>query len=183
MTANTPASMTLDEFLGLPDDGVRRELVRGEVRELAPATLRRMVIRHRIELLLGNFVHEHDLGIVGGRASFVLAATPPTVLAPDIVFIQHDRVPGEEDQGAFGLLAPDLAVEVISPSNHPEQMTGRVLLYLNAGVRMVWVVEPRTRAITVYTPDRDAHVYMEGETIDSGDVLPGFTLSVSDVFS
>jgi len=182
MTA-TVQTFTIEEFQNLPDDGVRRELVRGEVRELTPTNLRHLIVRHRIEWLLANFVHEHDLGIVGGEAGFVLAADPPTVLAPDIVFIRHDRVPVDEELDGFGRLAPDLAVEVVSPSNSALEMLDKTAIYLESGVRLVWIVDPVRKSIVVHHPDRTARTFVSGETIDGGDGLPGFAMAVADAFA
>ena len=183
MTANTPASMTIDEFLGLPDDGVRRELVRGEVREMTPASFEHLAVRGRIEFMIQRFVMDRGLGVVGGEGGFVLGPEGTTVLAPDIVFVRNERVPVGEDRLRFPALAPDLVVEVLSPSNTALEMSDKIAIYLESGVRLVWIVDPVRKSIVAHHPDRTARTFVSGETIDGGDVLPGFAMAVADAFA
>jgi Uma2 family endonuclease len=74
-------------------------------------------------------------------------------------------------------------VEVLSPSNTASETADRVLLYLEAGVRLVWIADPPRRIVVVHWPDRTSRTFVEGETLDGGDVLPGFSLPVADVFA
>ncbi len=183
MATTVPTQVTVDDLLAMPDADERFELVRGELRPMNPTRLRHLVIRHKVERRIGNFVEEHDLGYVGGEGGFVLADEPATVLAPDIAFFATARITDDADLDDFGRFPPDFVVEVLSPSNTASETADRVLLYLEAGVRLVWIVDPPRRIVTVHWPDRTARTFVVGETLDGGDVLPGFALAVADVFA
>jgi len=176
-------TVTIEEFQNLPDDGVRRELVRGEVREMTPTNFEHLEVRSEIEFLLKRFATQHGLGVVGGEGGFVLGHDPAIVLSPDIVFVSKGRVPTGPERRGFPELAPDLVVEVLSPSNSAMEMSEKVAIYLRSGVRLVWVVDPIQRTITAYRADHAAHLHMDDETIDGGDVLPGFSMAVADAFA
>jgi Uma2 family endonuclease len=91
-------------------------------------------------------------------------------------------MPPREERRRFLELAPDLAVEVVSPADSANDVHEKVLQYLDVGVRLVWVVHPIRRTVTVYTGDRNARVLDENDSLDGGEVLPGFTLSVAEIF-
>ena len=113
---------------------------------------------------------------------FIVLREPDVILMPDVAFVRSDRLPPEELREGFMPLAPDLAVEVLSPSNRTGEMAEQVELYLRGGARLVWVVQPRRRVVTVHAPGREAITLHEGDTLDGGEVLPGFTLPVADIF-
>jgi Uma2 family endonuclease len=128
------------------------------------------------------FVEMHDLGEAhGADAGYILRRNPDTVRAPDASFVRKERLVDLDDEGYLPL-APDLAVEVVSPSNTVNEMSKKVHEYLEAGTSIVWVVEPLRRQVTVYTPGPVVLIYRDGDTLDGGDVLPGFTLSVTYIF-
>jgi Uma2 family endonuclease len=102
-------------------------------------------------------------------------------MAPDASFARADRL-REVDEDHFIPLAPDLAVEVISPSDRTGYTRAKVSEYLHAGVRLLWLVDPRRRMVTVHTPDGAARVLRIEDELDGGDVLPGFRLPLTDVF-
>lgn len=104
-----------------------------------------------------------------------------TIRAPDAAFVATDRVP--VDRTGFARLAPDLAVEVVSPSNTMREINDKICDYLDAGTRMVWIIEPRRRTVTVYRSHDDIRILGEGDEVDGGDVLPGFSLRVRDLFA
>jgi Uma2 family endonuclease len=173
--------LTIEEFERLPRDGWRRELVRGKMVREPPAGFRHSGIGVHIVSILHAFVREHGLGeVVGPDAGFVLFDEPPTVRAPDIAFVAESRL--TFDQERFAPLAPDLAVEIVSPSNTVSEIQGKVMDYLDAGARLVWVVEPRSRSITIYRSRKEIRLLTEDEEIDGGAVLPGFRLKVSQLF-
>lgn len=182
MTA-TVQTVTIEEFQAFPDDGVRRELVRGEVREMTPASFEHLAVRGRIEFMIQRFVMDRGLGVVGGEGGFVLGPEGTTVLAPDIVFVRNERVPVGEDRLRFPALAPDLVVEVLSPSNTALEMSDKIAIYLESDVRLVWIVDPVRKSIAAHHPDRTARTFVSGETIDGGEVLPGFAMAVADAFA
>ena len=173
--------MTIEEFELLPDDGWRLELVRGHVVREPPAGHEHSRIGVRIASLLDAFAREHGLGTVtGADGGYVLFDEPPTVRAPDVAFVRRGRL-APEIKG-FPSLAPDLAVEIISPSNTMTEIQAKVLEYLDAGSRLVWVVDPDPRTVTVYRSRDNIRMIGENGEIDSADVLPGFRLKVSELF-
>jgi Uma2 family endonuclease len=113
---------------------------------------------------------------------FVLMRDPDVVLMPDVSFVSADRLPPYEAREGVMHLAPDLAVEILSPSNRAREMAEKVALYQQAGVRLIWVVQPRRRAVTVHTLGGEPRTLHETDELDGGDVLPGFRLPVADLF-
>jgi Uma2 family endonuclease len=174
-------SMTIEEFERLPDDGWQLELVRGLVVREPPAGFDHSAIGVRITSLLDLFVRASNLGrVVGADAGFVLSVEPPTVRVPDAAFVRKERLGFDAER--FAPLAPDLAVEVISPSNTMSEIHGKVLDYLDAGTRLVWVVDPGRHTVTVYRSRDEIRLITGDGEINGGDVLPGFRISVSEIF-
>ena len=185
MTTGTPdldtRLLTIEEFARLPDDGWRLELVRGQVVREPPAGFDHGDVAIGIGTLLRRFVDEHDLGkVVGTDSGFVLFDEPPTVRAPDVAFVREDRL--NFDRSRFAPLAPDLAVEVLSPSNTMSEIHDKVLDYLDAGSLLVWVVDPQSRTITVYRSRDEIRLIPADGELDGADVLPGFRCKVSELF-
>ncbi|MGH7589063.1 MAG: Uma2 family endonuclease [Gemmatimonadota bacterium] len=173
--------MSIEDFERLPDDGSRRELVRGQVVKEPPAGFRHGGIAARIAGLLDSFVRQNDLGeVVTAETGFVLFDEPPTVRAPDVAFVTRERLTFDPD--GFAPLAPDLAVEIVSPSNTVSEIHHKVMDYLDAGTRLVWVVEPRTRSVTAYRSLKQIRLLTGDDEIDGADVLPGLRLKVSELF-
>jgi len=133
--------------------------------------------------LLGNFVADRKLGIVLG-ADGMMRLAPELVRIPDVSFISWDRLPGRKiPRTAVANLAPDLAVEVISKGNTQQEMDRKLVDYFTAGVRLVWYVYPVAREVRVYTaPDRFT-VLQQDQTLDGGELLPGFRLVLRDFFA
>jgi Uma2 family endonuclease len=105
------------------------------------------------------------------------------VLAPDVAFVRADRLPAEEEADRFARLAPDLAVEIISPSDTGPEVDEKVGLYLGAGVPLVWVVDPRRKTVRVWKGDGTDRLLSEDDELDGGEVLPGFRILVSRLFA
>lgn len=114
---------------------------------------------------------------------FILARNPDRVVMPDVAFVRADRLPTEEARERFMPLAPDLAVEVVSPSDRMVDVLAKIALYQQAGVQLIWLVQPRAQAVTVYALGREPRTLREGETLDGGDVVPGFRLPVANIFA
>ncbi|MFW6079017.1 MAG: Uma2 family endonuclease [Gemmatimonadota bacterium] len=175
--------LTIEEFERLPEDAWRTELVRGRVVREPPAGFEHGRRAVRIASPIDAYVREHELGVVlAAETGFVLAEDPPTVRAPDVAFVAADRVPEGEDAQSFARLAPDLAVEVVSPSNTMSQLYAKVTDYLDAGTRLVWLADSSNRIVTVLDAAGRVRLLRAGETLDGGDVLPGFRLAVGDIF-
>jgi Uma2 family endonuclease len=173
--------LTIEEFERLPDDGWRLELVRGHVVREPPAGFEHGGIAGWIAGELHAFLREHRLGRVRtAETGFVLFDEPPTVRAPDVAFVRQERL--TFDRKRFAPLAPDLAVEIVSPSNTSSDIQQKVLDYLEAGTRLVWVVDPGPRIVTVYRSRDEIRLLTAADELDGEDVLPGFRLSVSELF-
>lgn len=177
-------TMTADELLAMPDDGIRRELVEGEIREMAPAGLEHSVVAANFATELNLYVRKHKLGVVGtADPTFRLAGDPDTVRVPDVAFVRRERI---EQRGglskSFWAGAPDLAVEVVSPNDRHAEVRAKVREYLRAGTAMVVVVHTDDREVTVYRPDRAPLELTDADVIDGEDVVPGWKLPVRDIF-
>jgi Uma2 family endonuclease len=137
--------------------------------------------------LIGNFVDEHNLGVVAG-ADGGIRFKIGLVRMPDVSFVSWDAVNDpttlENPAGAFLDVPPDLAVEVLSPGNTPEEMAIKLAEYARAGVKLVWYVDPERREVDVYPKGRakGKKTFREGDVLDGGAVLPGFALPVADIF-
>jgi Uma2 family endonuclease len=164
------------------EDNQRLELIEGMLIEMPPSSPLNTVIAARILAFLFNFVELHDLGYVSG-ADGGFTVSPVTVLIPDVAFFAKERAPTipKEFHGA-----PDLAVEVISPSETPRKINDKTALYLANGGRMVWNVYPEDAVVEVWQSTEDGamkvHTLTVDDTLDGGDVLPGFKLPVAKIF-
>jgi Uma2 family endonuclease len=133
--------------------------------------------------MLRNFVTPRNLGHVTGEQG-MLRLFPGLVRIPDVAFASWDRFPQRRWTGEpIPALVPDLTVEVLSESNTPAEMTIKVGEYFSAGVRLVWLVDPRTRTATVFTAADDSVTLHEQDTLDGAAVLPGFALSLRELFA
>ena len=183
-TPSDRSDLTWKQFQRLPaEPGSRLELVRGRlVREPRPAPLHGRVVS-TLTWLLEGFARENGSGVVLVEAGFLLAREPDTVRGPDLCFVSAWRVPVDGyGQGGFWELAPDLAIEVLSPGNRASEMQEKVLDYLAAGSRQVWVVDPRLKSVTVHTPGGEARLLIGGAVLEGGDVLPGFRVELESLF-
>ncbi len=175
--------MTADELLKLPRGRFRYELVKGELKTMSPSGSEHGVIVVNMTLLLGPHVKKHQLGVVfGAETGFKIASNPDTVLAPDVAFVRYDRIPDSGIPKKYWPGAPDLAVEVISPGDTVKEVDKKVAAWFSAGTRLVWIINPKLRSITVYRSLTDVRVFTEGEELDGGDVVPGFRCRVAEIF-
>ena len=175
--------VTLEEFLRMPEeDAYRVELVRGRiVREPLPGAAHGWLTGRLVERI-GSYARERGLGIVVTETGFLLSVEPPTVRGPDLAFLARESLPSKLPSSGFWRVAPDLAVEVVSPSNTAAEIREKVLEYLASGSRLVWVVDPATRSVSCYRSRRDISLLTEDDTLEGGEVLPGFRFSVAELF-
>jgi Uma2 family endonuclease len=173
--------LTASDLASLPDDERRHELEAGWLVSEPLPSLRHDQVRRRLERILETFVDEHRLGEVFGEAGFVLARNPDTVRGPDLSFVDRQRLVGI-DYARFFEGAPDLAIEILSPSNRPYQVRAKVADYLAAGCRLVWVVNPERRSVTTYRAILAPRVLLADDELDGEDVLPGLRTSVRSIF-
>ena len=178
--------VTADELAALEGDGYRYDLLKGDLIRVSPAGFDHGRLAARIAARLVVFLDSHpELGVaVGAETGFRLARDPDTVLGPDAAVVRRDRLPPSADHRGYLELAPDLAVEIVSPNDRWTTVTGKVDAYLAAGVRLVWVIEPTRRTVRVYTSDGAERRLQAGTDalLEGDDVLPGFRLSVADLF-
>jgi Uma2 family endonuclease len=175
--------MTLAEFERMPkEDAYRVELARGFViREPRPAPL-----HARVQIRLGYYLEawsrEARLGGALSDGGFVLQDVPPTVRGPDLAWVSQERMPVTGYTGSFWHIAPDLAVEILSPHDRPAAVHEKVIEYLAAGVRLVWIVDPAARTVTIHAADGSSRRVAPDGALDGDEVLPGFRLSLRDLF-
>jgi Uma2 family endonuclease len=182
--STTSTLVTADELFKLPDDGFRYELVRGEIRRMPPAGGEHGAVIMHLGGPLYQFVKGHDLGVVfGAETGFKIASDPDTVRAPDLAFVRRERIPEGGIPKEFWPGAPDLAVEVVSPGDTYTEVEEKVNDWLGAGTRLVLVLNPRTRTVTVHTSLTDVMRLTESDVLDGGEVLPGFTCRVAELFT
>jgi Uma2 family endonuclease len=180
----TGIRMTADELLGLPDNGKRYELIAGELHEMAPAGGEHGFISGRTVRRLSAFLDQHPE--VGGEVfiaepGYRLARDPDTVRAPDIAYVIESRL--EEAWGpGYANMAPDLIVEVVSPSDTAGEVQRKVDEWLAAGSTLVWVLYPATRSVMVYRADGPVSLLHADDTLHGEPVLPGFSCRVGDLF-
>jgi Uma2 family endonuclease len=175
--------LTAEDVAELADDGSRCELVEGVLHRMPPAGFEHSHIAVTLASRLDRFVREHRLGwVVGADAGFLLARGPDTLLASDAAFVRSDRLPPPEQRQGFAPLAPDLVVEVVSPSDRASAVADKALRWLEAGTRLVWVVYPERRLVAEHLPDGTVHLRQAADTLDGGDVLPGLRLPVAELF-
>jgi Uma2 family endonuclease len=183
--------ITAAELLAWPDDGWQYELVEGRLVRMPPTMRGHGRTLMALLLLIGRHVEDNNLGLTTPPDEGFLLSRPgqkDIVLAPDIAFIRAERLSqlpqGEESWRKYSALAPDLVVEIASPSQYRPEMAAKARLYLELGVRLVWVFWPRQKRVDVWRPGSDQPVATLGvdDTLSGEDVLPGFTLPLAQLF-
>ena len=176
----TTQLMTAQDLWQIGEAGEHTELIDGEIVQMAPPNGEHGAIQAVLILAIGTFLAGTDLGTLYGEVGYVLRQNPDTVLGPDLSFIASARVP--TDQARFLPLAPDLAIEIVSPSNTPGEIERKIGIYMQAGTRMVWVVYPRQRQVVAHTPGEAPRVFTDSDELPGGEVLPGLALPIAGIF-
>ena len=176
--------MTADELLAMPDDGYHRyELVKGELITMAPAGGEHGAIVSRTCRRIGNFVEANDLGeVFNSDTGFIINMDPDTVRCPDVSFVRKERILADGIPRGFIIGAPDIAVEVISPTDSYTEVDAKAAQLLEAGTLLVVLINPRTRTITLRHQSGETTTLTEADTLTLGDVLPGFECAVGELF-
>lgn len=181
--AEGAGTISADEFLFHPAAKERSELVRGHIRMMTPASGRHGLVSGTIFWLLTTYVRQQRLGTCfADSTGYTLPNLPNTVRAPDASFVRADRLSPESIADGFLTLAPDLAVEVLSPSESKGDMAEKLDDYRVAGVRLVWVIDVATRAVRIIGEDGSVVVLGVGQELTGGTVIPGFSCDVSELF-
>ena len=173
--------MTANELLQthIPDKQV--ELVRGLLVVREPPGYVHGDVTLRLAVRLANHVDQRGLGsVLAAETGFKLQSNPDTVRAADIAFLRTERVPDPRPEGYLAT-APDVAVEVVSPGDRPGEILTKVGDWLEAGTRLVWVIDPRRRLARVYRQDGSEAVVREHESLDGEDVVPGFSTALTSI--
>lgn len=184
MSTTETKLMTADELLRMPDDGFRYELIEGELRRMSPAGDERGRVGMELAIPLGYHVKKNNLGkLYLAETGFLIETNPDTVRAPDIGFVRMERIQETSKVKSYRIGAPDLAVEVTSPSDTVSKVEEKVTEWLEAGASMVWIVSPKLKTVTVYRSLTNIITLTERDTLDGGDVVPGFQIPVAEIFA
>lgn len=176
--------MTADELFMMPHHGARYELVKGELVKMSPTGGKHGILTIRLGAALVQHVEANNLGeAFGAETGFILATNPDTVRAPDAAFVSRERIPSGDFPEKFWPGAPDLAVEVVSPSDTLYEVEEKIEEYLEAGVKLVWIVNPKKRTVTIYQPNVEPQTLTEADTLDGREVVPGFQYSLARLFA
>ncbi len=175
--------MTLEEFLSLPD-APRAELEDGVFEMVPPAGGPHGSVNTRLAIRLGAYVLERGLGeVYDSSTAFVLRTGPrPLVRSPDVSFVRRGKDDPATAPGSVPL-APDLAVETLSPSDRAGKVQRKIEEYFEHGTTLVWLIDPQHRTAAVYTRDGSVRWLHEGDALDGGDVIPGFSVPLAFLFA
>ena len=171
---------TIDEVAQLPDDDYRYALIRGELYRMPPTQGPHGLVVLAIGWHLYGFVRQHGLGRVYDQSGFILERDPDTLLGPDLSFVSAARLPANR-QG-YPEVAPDLVVEVASPSQTGPSIEDKARLYFEVGVRLVWIIDPERRTVRIRRADGTSRILTEDDVLDGEEVLPGFRVPVAAFF-
>ena len=175
--------MTIEEYASLPEleDGYTCELVRGVVvREPDPAWSHRL-LQFKLGKRLDAWIEQAGQGEVGLEGDCILSENPDTVRIPDVAVLLRRRSTDNEP-GGWVRGAPDIAIEVLSPSNTPRQMRERMDDYFGAGTLRVWIVDPTAHTVVIHRPDETSMPFKDGDHLEDPEILPGFALDVAELF-
>ena len=179
----TTELITADELWQMKDDGFRYELVRGELIKMSPAGHQHGRIALNFTTPLDQFVRSNQLGTVyAAETGFKLAGDPDVVRAPDAAFVRRERVEDVGQTEGFWPGAPDLVAEVVSPGDTYAEVEDKIADWLDAGTRLVVVVNPSTQTVALYQSRSDIRILTADDVLDGGEVVPNWTMPVRDIF-
>lgn len=181
-SARAVVNLSVEEFFAYPTPDGKAELVRGELRMSPPASLVHGLVISTIITRLGNYAAKHRAGRVFTDAGFELMELPRTVRAPDVAFIRMERLPADGVVTMTRRVAPDFVVEVLSPSETRARLREKLDDYRVSNIRLVWLVDPRARTVTVIEGENPVRRLEQRDRLDGGDVLPGFSCEIAELF-
>jgi Uma2 family endonuclease len=181
MATVTSTVMSAEEFSRLPADGVRHEMNAGELITLPPPKSMHSRVARSVFTTLDAFLRREGRLEVYQEAGYVLSYEPSTIRQLDVSVLTKARIDSTPEDSYFEG-APELAVEIVSPSDSAEDLEIKIRQYLNAGAKQVWVLYPKTRDVQVFE-ENQAAILSGDQVLDGGDLLPGFAVKVSALFS
>ena len=150
---------------------------------MSPAGGRHGRLANHMAWILNNHVKPNELGVVlAAETGFRISTDPDTVLAPDVAYVERSRYDSVENETGYLPLSPDLAVEVISPSDQFSQVESKAMAWLAAGCRLVLLVDPETESVLAYRSRERIQVFASHEIIDCSDAVTGWSLNVAEIF-
>ncbi|MEX2153263.1 MAG: Uma2 family endonuclease [Gemmatimonadaceae bacterium] len=184
MPAETfPELMTADQLLTVEIPGKWTELIRGHLVGREPPSTYHGIVSWKLDQIVGQVVRDNQSGVLCGQdTGFKIESNPDTVRAPDLAFIASHRLSLVPRRG-YAPLAPDLVAEVVSVGDRPGELLRRVGVWLNAGVRLVWVIDPERTEARVHRPDGSVSIISKDGTLNGEDVLPGFSCPLAEVLT
>jgi len=177
----TATLMTVEEFAALPENGQMHELVEGELLSMPPPHFLHSDIVAVILKSLIIFLDKAGIGTAFAESGFLLRETPPTVRQPDLCVLTKERLAARPREGYFRG-APDVAIEVLSPSDGADDLHLKIRQYLAAGAKAVVVVSPRAREVWIYRAEGSPLALRDG-SVELPDVLPGWALPLAEIFA
>ena len=174
--------MTATDLLTLRLDHKSTELVRGRLIVREPPSTYHGRVQSTLNLLVASYVRTNALGVVFGQdTGFKIASDPDTVRAPDLAFVDRARA-GQIPPRGYAAMAPDLVAEILSPDDRPGEVLAKVGEWLDAGVRLVWVIDPERRVATAYHASGDVATVASDASVSGEPVLPGFSFRLAELF-
>jgi len=175
--------LNADDLMSLPDNGKRYELIEGELVEMSPTSNEHGFIELNVAYLIRTYLKQNPTGRAGvGEVGFRTRKDDKTVRAADAYFISYERLPKGSSTQGFSDIAPEVVIEVISPSDRTGDIADKTQEWLDFGVLMVWNIYPRQKSIHIFQPDQKPLVLFEDDRVDGGKILPDFSMKVSELF-
>jgi Uma2 family endonuclease len=176
--------VTAEQLLRMEDDGFRYDLIEGELDKMPLAGGRHGDVAAELGALMRTHTKLHRLGkTFAAETGFLLARNPDVVLGPDVSFVRADRIPAQGIPEGYFPGAPDLAVEVISPGQSRPKIERKAALFLTHGAQAVVILDPQRRTATIHCPNSPVETLGEGDILDLGFVVAGFSVQLADLFS
>jgi Uma2 family endonuclease len=175
--------ITAEELFRLPEDETQWcELIEGEIVQISPPGGMHAYVGGVLTALLSAHVRGKRLGAVIGEAGVIVSRDPDTVLAPDGAFVTQEQIAAHGIPEAYFTYPPALVIEVVSPHDTMSEVAAKMRRWLNAGVRLGWVVEPVSRTVTIYRSADDVRILTEKEMLTGEEIVPGFECPVASLF-
>jgi Uma2 family endonuclease len=182
MATVSQAPLTLEQFAQLPGDDARHEMDAGTLITLPPAKSLHALIALTVLEALQSYLRASAVSRAIPEAGYVLSRDPLTIRQPDVSVLSKARIAATNADSYFEG-APDLAVEVVSPSDSAQELESKVGQYLQAGAKQVWVLYPKTRNIHLFSAGAPVRILDENQVLEGGELLPGFSVRVADLFA